>query len=64
MKIQKITFEHRNDFYAILECEHCQATQELKTGYNDGYYHNSVLPAIKCRACRKDRAGQTAEAAA
>lgn len=63
MKIQKITFEHRNDFYAILECEHCQATQELKTGYNDGYYHNHVLPAIKCKACGKGRFGDAADVA-
>ncbi len=61
MKIQKITFENRNDFCAILECEHCQATQELKSGYNDAYYHNSVLPAIKCKTCGKDRHGKIKE---
>lgn len=63
MKIQKITFEHRNDFYAILECEHCQATQELKNGYHDQNYHVNVMPTIKCKSCGKDRNGNLADAA-
>lgn len=43
-----------NDFYAIMECEHCGHTQENKTGYDDDYYHNSVIPAMKCKACGND----------
>lgn len=27
MKIQEITSQHRRDFYAIFECEHCGATE-------------------------------------
>jgi hypothetical protein len=64
MKIIKYTFQHANDFYAIIECEHCLSTQELKSGYHDGYYHNHVLPAIKCKTCGKDRNGHSAEIAA
>ena len=59
MKIQKITFEHRNDFCAILECEHCQETQELKSGYHDNYYHTRVLPTISCKGCGKARVENT-----
>ena len=57
MKIKEITWQHRFDFYAILECEHCQHEQNLKTGYNDVYYHTKVLPSITCEECKKDRSG-------
>ncbi len=59
MKIKKITFQLRNDFGAVLECEHCGHDQKLMSGYNDAYYHNHVLPAIVCELCGKNRAGQT-----
>lgn len=55
MKILEITSQHRNDFHAILECEHCGHKQKLGSGYNDRYYHNHVLPAIKCNSCDKPR---------
>ena len=58
MKIKKITWQNRNDFYAILECEHCNNEQELKSGYSDSYYYDKVLPSITCVKCRKDRAGK------
>jgi len=35
MKIKNITSEHRNDFCAIMECEHCGSTQKLSSGYHD-----------------------------
>jgi hypothetical protein len=58
MKIKEITWEHRYDFYANLECEHCNHEQILKTGYNDRYYHDKVLPSITCEQCKKDRSGK------
>jgi hypothetical protein len=61
MKIQRITFQMGNDFAAIMECEHCGAAQELKTGYNDNYYHSRVIPAMTCRACGRNRAGVVPE---
>lgn len=63
MKIKEILTEHRNDFTATLECEHCGAVQPLKTGYHDTYYHTRVIPAIFCQACKKDRAGRKEEVA-
>jgi len=53
MKIKKIIFEMRNDFNAIMECEHCGHEQENNAGYNDDYYHTRVIPEMKCRNCRK-----------
>lgn len=61
MKIQKMMSTAGNDFTAIMECEHCGATQELKTGYNDGYYHSRVIPAMTCKACGKNRSGVVPE---
>jgi len=53
MKIKEYTFQMRNDFYAIMQCEHCGHEQENKKGYNDGYYHNNVIPNMKCKKCNK-----------
>ena len=58
MKIKEITWQMRNDFHAILECEHCGETQKLSSGYNDNYYHQKVLPSITCISCKKDRSGK------
>ena len=57
MKIKTILTQHRNDFTATMECEHCGHEQHLSYGYNDGYYHNSVIPGMFCKGCGKARAG-------
>lgn len=61
MKIKTITDQHRNDFSAIMECEHCGHEQKLRTGYDDEYYHRKVIPAMKCEKCGLDRNGNKAE---
>jgi transcription elongation factor Elf1 len=53
MKIKTITSQHRRDFSAILECEHCGHTQELNSGYDDDNYHRNVIPKFKCGECGK-----------
>lgn len=57
MHILKILSEHRSDFTAMLECEHCNNTQQLMSGYHDEFYHTQVVPAITCESCGKDRTG-------
>jgi hypothetical protein len=57
MKILKVLSKMRNDFSAIMGCEHCGHQEKLTTGYNDDYYHNNVIPEMKCHCCGKDRAG-------
>jgi ribosomal protein L37AE/L43A len=52
MKIKTITSQHRRDFYAIYECEHCGATHE-SSGYDDAYFHESVIPKMECKKCKK-----------
>ncbi len=53
MKIKKMLSQHRRDFTAILECEGCGATEELKEGYDDHYYHDIVIPNMKCKKCNQ-----------
>lgn len=50
MKIKTITSQHRRDFRAIYECEHCGHTQE-GSGYDDPHFHKNVIPAMECKVC-------------
>lgn len=50
MKIKTILKQHRRDFTAIYECEHC-GTQKRASGYDDAYFHGTVIPAMKCSNC-------------
>ena len=53
MKIKKITSQHRRDFSAIMECEHCGNEEINRYGYDDANYHQNVIPAMKCKECGK-----------
>lgn len=50
MKIQKVLNQHRRDFRAIYECEHCGYTHESH-GYDDSYFHQEVVPNMVCESC-------------
>lgn len=50
MVIKEVTRQHRLDFFAKFQCEHCGSISTGQ-GYNDGYYMNSVLPFCKCPSC-------------
>jgi len=52
MKIQKIISQHRRDFMAIYECEHCGFTKE-HYGYDDDNFHQNVIPKMECGKCKK-----------
>ena len=52
MKIKKITSQHRRDFSAVYECEHCGAESE-GSGYDDAYFHETVIPMMECQKCGK-----------
>ena len=56
MRIQKITSQHRRDFTAIMECEHCGALDINRYGYDDANYHQNVIPAMECKRCGKTAA--------
>ncbi len=52
MKIKTITSQHRRDFTAIYECEHCSHTKK-GSGYDDANFHQNVIPEMKCPKCGK-----------
>ena len=52
MKIKKILSQHRRDFKAVFECEHC-GNEETMGGYDDAYYHKNVIPGFECKRCGK-----------
>ena len=54
MKIKKIISQHRRDFTALYECEHCGYEKE-GSGYDDKYFHNEVIPNMKCEKCGKGK---------
>ena len=53
MRIKKKLTQNRRDFTAILICEHCNHKEKLSSGYDDAYYHNFVIPKMKCSKCGK-----------
>lgn len=53
MKIKEIISQHRRDFRAIMKCEFCENEIENKNGYDDRYYHDNVIPNMKCTKCNK-----------
>ena len=55
MKINKIVSQHRRDFRAIYECEGCKTTDE-GSGYDDVYFHETVIPKMVCKNCGKTSA--------
>lgn len=57
MRIKEITNQNRRDFRAIYECEHCNYTKE-GSGYDDTYFHQTVIPEKVCPECGK-KAGES-----
>lgn len=52
MKIKDITSQSRRDIYGTMECEGCGHEQKF-TGYDDDFYHCSVVPPLVCKSCSK-----------
>ena len=52
MKIKEIIHQHRRDFVAMFECEHCKHQEQMR-GYDDANYHVNVVPNMECRICKK-----------
>lgn len=52
MHIKKILYQHRRDFRAVYECEHCGHESE-GSGYDDTRFHQSVIPKMRCGKCDK-----------
>ena len=57
MHIKTIISQSRRDFWADYECEHCGHIDKHKSGYDDSYFHNTVIPDMICPNCRKKADG-------
>ena len=53
MRIKQINSQHRRDFWADYECEHCGYIEKDKNGYDDTNFHQNVIPKMKCPQCGK-----------
>ena len=52
MFIKKILDQNRRDLSVIYSCEHCNYEFE-GSGYDDTYFHNTVIPEMQCPRCGK-----------
>lgn len=52
MRIKSIISQHRRDFQALYECEHC-GHEKKGSGYDDTNFHRNVIPKMECPKCNK-----------
>lgn len=52
MRIKQIIRQHRRDFDALYECEHCGDVSK-GYGYDDTNFHRNVIPKMTCGKCGK-----------
>ena len=50
MRLKNKIRQHRRDFAAVYQCEHCGA-ECTWYGYDDAHFHQQVIPAMKCAEC-------------
>lgn len=55
MKIVRKIRQYRRDFSADFECEACGHIEKDIKGYDDRYFHDQVIPDMKCKQCGKSR---------
>lgn len=58
MRIKKKISQHRRDFQAVYECEHC-GHEHKDYGYDDHNFHVNVIPNMTCPDCGKTAAAST-----
>lgn len=52
MRIKRKISQHRRDFTADYECEHCNHVIRMD-GYDDYNFHHNVIPKMVCEKCGK-----------
>ena len=55
MKLIEILAQSRRDFQGQYKCEFCNhiETDSSMSSYDDRYYHDNVIPNMKCKKCGK-----------
>lgn len=61
MVIKKILSQSRRDFTAVMKCEFCNKETTNNSGYDDRYYHDNVIPSMKCGTCLKSTSSESGE---
>jgi C4-type Zn-finger protein len=51
MRITRSYDFYRRDFTADMECEQCGHEEKKVSCYDDSYFHNNVIPSMKCKSC-------------
>ena len=51
MRILKMRDQIRRDFWADLVCESCGHIMPDFKGYDDAYFHDTVIPNLECPVC-------------
>lgn len=51
MRILKINSQNRRDIYADMICESCNTIEKNVSCYDDDYFHETVIPTMKCGNC-------------
>jgi transcription elongation factor Elf1 len=59
MRVHEITWRMRNDYAAILQCEHCEHQQRSGGLYADHYFSTQVIPNnFYCGKCGLNSLGK------
>lgn len=58
MHIAEITWQHRNDFHFICECEFCGHRYKRGDGYADAFFCHRVVPGQHCPKCGLNARGE------
>lgn len=60
MRIKKLTYQNRNDFHFVAECN-CGKESSWGDGYADLYYQQVVFPNRLCPHCGMSEYGETGQ---
>lgn len=60
MHLKAKIYQHRRDFRGIFACYFC-GHEEEGPGYDDAYFHRTVIPGMKCKSCGKQGGGTSTE---
>ena len=50
MRLKNWIQQSHRYFTTVYQCEHCGA-ERADRGYDDAYFHQNVIPAMKCHEC-------------
>lgn len=60
MHLKAKTYQSRRDFEGIFACAYC-GYEEENWGYDDAYFHHTVIPGMECPKCHRTGGGITTD---